>query len=122
MVLSYVGAGSQPSSGPTPGIEKWKAYVLGRWPGGIDLGTWGIRNIPAETPCRCTPWAGRGIGATPTRVPAGSSRGGDGVHDRASRAPRHPGHPRLRRLPHLAVEPQRLGTGVEAAEVGQRHG
>ena len=45
MVLSYVGAGSQPSSGPTPGIEKWKAYVLGRWPGGIDLGTWGIRNI-----------------------------------------------------------------------------
>ncbi len=50
------------------------------------------------------------------------SRGGDGVHDRASRAARHPGHPRLRRLPHLAVEPRRLGTGVEAAEVGQRHG
>ena len=45
MVLSYVGAGSQPSTGPTPGIENWKSYVLGRWPGGVDLGSWGIRNI-----------------------------------------------------------------------------
>jgi Putative peptidoglycan binding domain len=45
MVLSYEGAGDVPSDGPTPGIENWKAYVLSRWPGGIDLGTWGVRNI-----------------------------------------------------------------------------
>jgi Putative peptidoglycan binding domain len=44
-VLGYVGAGTQPSDGPTDGIETWKAYVLGRWPGGIDLGTWNVRNI-----------------------------------------------------------------------------
>jgi hypothetical protein len=44
-MLTYIGAGSEPSPGPTPGIESWKSYVLGRWPGGIDLGTWGIRNI-----------------------------------------------------------------------------
>ena len=44
-MLTYVGAGSTPSAGPTPGIEQWKAYVLGRWPGGVDLGTWTVRNI-----------------------------------------------------------------------------
>jgi hypothetical protein len=45
IVLTYVGAGAQPSAGPTAGIEAWKAYVLGRWPGGVDLGTWNVRNI-----------------------------------------------------------------------------
>jgi hypothetical protein len=44
-MLSYVGAGTVPSAGPTAGIEHWKAYVLGRWPGGVDLGTWTVRNI-----------------------------------------------------------------------------
>src|SRR6266508_4794900 len=44
MSLIYVDAGTQPSNGPTPGIENWKNYVLGRWPGGMDLGTWGVRN------------------------------------------------------------------------------
>jgi hypothetical protein len=45
MTLNYVGAGNTPTSGPTPGIENWKHYVLGRWPGGMDLGTWSVRNI-----------------------------------------------------------------------------
>ena len=45
MTLSYVGAGTEPSTGPTQGIDNWKSYVLGRWPGGVDLGTWGVRNI-----------------------------------------------------------------------------
>lgn len=48
-MLSYIGSGSQPSGGPTPGIEAWKAYVLGRWPGGVDLGTWNVRNIRGGT-------------------------------------------------------------------------
>ena len=48
-MLTYVGAGTVPSDGPTPGIENWKSYVLGRWPGGIDLGTWGVRNIRGGT-------------------------------------------------------------------------
>lgn len=45
MTLTYQGAGSTPSAGPTPGILNWKNYVLARWPGGIDLGTWSVRNI-----------------------------------------------------------------------------
>jgi Putative peptidoglycan binding domain len=45
MTLTYVGAGTTPSKGPTPGIENWKHYVLGRWPGGIDLGSFGVRNM-----------------------------------------------------------------------------
>jgi hypothetical protein len=45
MTMSYTGAGPDPTTGPTPGIENWKRYVLGRWPGGIDLGTWTVRNI-----------------------------------------------------------------------------
>ena len=49
MTLNYVAAGTVPSTGPTPGIENWKSYVLGRWPGGIDLGTWGVRNIRGGT-------------------------------------------------------------------------
>jgi Putative peptidoglycan binding domain len=44
-VLTYVGAGTVQSAGPTPGIESWKSYVLGRWPGGVDLGTWVVRNV-----------------------------------------------------------------------------
>ena len=97
--------------------------MLGRWPGGIDLGTWGIRNVRGGNTLSVHA-VGRGVGLAlrqPRSRPKGS-RGGDGVHDRASRAARHPGHPRLRRLPDLAVEPQRLGPGVEAAEAGQRHG
>jgi hypothetical protein len=45
MTLLYVGAGDTPSDGPTPGIENWKHYVLGRWPGGMDLGSFGVRNM-----------------------------------------------------------------------------
>jgi len=45
MTLNYVGAGTTPSAGPTPGIENWTRYVLGRWPGGMDLGTWTVRTI-----------------------------------------------------------------------------
>ncbi len=45
MTLTYVGAGTTPSEGPTPGIENWKHYVLGRWPGGMDLGSFGVRNM-----------------------------------------------------------------------------
>jgi hypothetical protein len=45
MTLTYVGAGSTPSTGPTPGIVAWKSYVVARWPGGVDLGTWAVRNI-----------------------------------------------------------------------------
>jgi hypothetical protein len=45
MTLIYVGAGDTPSTGPTPGIETWKHYVLGRWPGGMDLGSFGVRNM-----------------------------------------------------------------------------
>ena len=49
MVLEYVGAGPEASSGPTAGIENWKHYVLGRWPGGIDLGAWTVRNVRGGT-------------------------------------------------------------------------
>jgi Putative peptidoglycan binding domain len=45
MTMTYAGAGPEPSTGPTPGIENWKRYMLGRWPGGMDLGTWSVRNI-----------------------------------------------------------------------------
>ena len=41
--MKYVGAGTVPSNGPTPGIETWKRYVLGRWQG-MDLGSFGVRN------------------------------------------------------------------------------
>jgi hypothetical protein len=41
--MQYVGAGTTPSNGPTPGIETWKEYVLGRWRG-MDLGSFGVRN------------------------------------------------------------------------------
>ncbi|MET0325433.1 MAG: peptidoglycan-binding domain-containing protein [Ilumatobacteraceae bacterium] len=44
-MLDYIGAGATASTGPTPGIERWKEYVLGRWPGGMDLGTWIVRNV-----------------------------------------------------------------------------
>lgn len=44
-MLDYVGAGTVPSDGPTVGIENWKRYVVGRWPGGVDLGTWNVRTI-----------------------------------------------------------------------------
>ena len=44
-MLTYVGAGNDPAPGATPGIESWKSYVLGRWPGGVDLGTWTVRNV-----------------------------------------------------------------------------
>ena len=44
-MLTYVGAGDHASSGPTPGIEAWEAYVSNRWPGGVDLGTWNVRNV-----------------------------------------------------------------------------
>jgi hypothetical protein len=44
-VLSYEGAGDRASDGPTPGIVHWQRYVLGRWPGGVDLGTWNVRNM-----------------------------------------------------------------------------
>jgi hypothetical protein len=44
-MLEYIGAGTVPSKGPTVGIEHWKQYVMGRWPGGVDLGAWGVRNM-----------------------------------------------------------------------------
>jgi len=44
-VLGYVPAGDHPSEGPTQGILNWKHYVLDHFPGGLDLGTFGVRNI-----------------------------------------------------------------------------
>ena len=44
-MLSYVPAGSRPSDGPTAGILNWKQYVLDHFPGGLDLGTFSVRNI-----------------------------------------------------------------------------
>jgi hypothetical protein len=49
VTLIYAGAGKLPSAGPTTGIKNWKTYVLSRWPGGIDLGTWNVRNIRGGT-------------------------------------------------------------------------
>lgn len=45
MTLIYVGAAPPPSAGPTAGILRWKSFVMGRWPGGSDLGTWVVRPI-----------------------------------------------------------------------------
>jgi len=44
-MLTYEGAGTVPAAGPTAGIEQWKSYVLGRWRGGVDLGTFTVRNV-----------------------------------------------------------------------------
>lgn len=44
-MLTYAGAGTEPSKGPMPSIIRWQSYVLGRWPGGMDLGTWNVRNV-----------------------------------------------------------------------------
>jgi hypothetical protein len=45
MTLIYVGATPPPTGGPTAGILQWKSYVMRRWPGGTDLGTWVVRNV-----------------------------------------------------------------------------
>jgi hypothetical protein len=49
MTLSYVGAGDTPSAGPTQGILNWKSYVMDRWPGGMDLGTYAVRPVRGGT-------------------------------------------------------------------------
>ncbi len=45
MTMLYVGAGNTPSAGPTQGILNWKSYVMGRWPGGVDLGVFVVRPV-----------------------------------------------------------------------------
>ena len=44
-MLHYEGAGPVPANGPTSAIVRWQSYVLGRWPGGVDLGAWNVRNV-----------------------------------------------------------------------------
>jgi len=44
-MLDYVSAGNVQGTGPTPGILNWKRYVLDNYPGGVDLGTFAVRNI-----------------------------------------------------------------------------
>ncbi len=48
-MLTYVPAGDVPSKGPTVGILNWKQYVLDTFPGGLDLGAFGIRDIRGGT-------------------------------------------------------------------------
>ena len=123
MTLSYVGAGTVPSTGPTQGIENWKSYVSVAGQAASTSARWGIRNIRGgEHPVGARRRASMGLALRQPRPRPSGGRRSDGVHHRTSRAARHPGHPRLRRLPDLAVEPRRLGTGVEAAEARQRHG
>src|SRR3954469_20592385 len=44
-MLTYAPAGEHQADGPTPGILNWKRYVLDHFPGGLDLGTFMVRNI-----------------------------------------------------------------------------